>query len=311
MSAPDANLSDNIILKSSDDVYLLASRALLSLASPVLRETLALPTEEWKDNLPVFQLSHHSHTLGHLISLCAQKWVEDSVIDSLSEFGEVTAAAKAYGMGGVMRAIEALLLKSPLVTKEAWGTYAFSKHFGFPQVAFAAAKHTLSLPLFTQPYHPELDNITAGDYARLQKFYVECQETFGRKVQPKGKLASYRWITRDSFIWFTCNSRSCPESSRRVFTCTSGSRRIPVKEWWFDYIKCIASKFSQAPSPTILLGFEAMNQAMSGVGDCTVCRKDFLQDLKDFNDMLLTELDRIMDEVCAHLYRVYSPSAYL
>ncbi|KAF7975458.1 hypothetical protein HWV62_9475 [Athelia sp. TMB] len=198
---PDSDL-DVIILKSSDNAYLRASRALLSFASPALRERIALPAEESKDNLPVIQFAEKSRTLEHLISLCGQKWTKDPIILSISEFGEVMAAAKVYRMDGAMQVIERLLVDSPLLKQESLCCFALGKYFGLEQLAQAAAEHTLSLPLFARPCCSELDHITGGDY----RIASEKAQEFLHKIASSDIRNNLNTIPTSS-LWGATNPR--------------------------------------------------------------------------------------------------------
>ena len=300
---PDSDL-DGVILKSSDNAYLRASRALLSLASPILKDMIALPAEELKDDLPVIQLTEHSRTLEHLISICGQKWIKDPIIPSISQFGEVMTAAKAYRMDGAMQIIERLLVDSPLLKQEVLGCFALGKYFGLQQLAQAAAEHTLSLPLFSRPSCSELDRITSGDYVRLQAFYTACQAAFrarveGRAIPPsrfKGQKGNFPWMTRDSFVWLTCTS--CPPATGRQVKTSSGKTYTP-RQWWCNYLDRISLKFSQSPSLEICSQPENISYAINLTHSCAVCREALVQDVQDFNKMLLMELNRIISEVSA------------
>ena len=143
-SARSEPYNDGILLKSSDGDYLPASRTLLSLASPILKYKLALPAEDWKDDLPVAQLFYRYRTLSQLISLSSPKWEPDPAFYSLADFDEIFKAAKSYGMIGVMQVAESILLKSPLLTQEAVGAFALAKYFKLYEPLIAAARHTLS-----------------------------------------------------------------------------------------------------------------------------------------------------------------------
>ncbi|KAF7985186.1 hypothetical protein HWV62_7788 [Athelia sp. TMB] len=309
---PDSH-ADDVILKSSDNMYLRASRALLSSASPVLNDKIALPAEESKDNLPVIQLTEHSRTLKHLISICSPKWIKNPIIPSISEFGEVMTAAKAYKMDGAMQIIENLFLNSPLLKLEPLGCFALAKYFGLQEPAIVTAMYTLSLPLFSRPFHTELDRITGGDYARLQNFYGTCQASFCVSIQsvlvalpatPFAQLLreskASSWMTRDSFVWLTCTS--CPPATHEVMTA-SGKAFTPRK-WWCDYLDWILSKFLKSPPLSILSKNASIDYAIDRSHDCAVCRKFTVQDVQDFNKMLLAELNRI---VCQNAQKLLHP----
>ncbi|KAF7975459.1 hypothetical protein HWV62_9477 [Athelia sp. TMB] len=317
---PDSYL-DGVILKSSDSTYLRASRALLSFASPILKDMIALPAKEFQDTLPVIQLAENARTVEHLISLCSQRWEKHPDIRTVSEFGEVMTAAKAYKMDGAMRVIESLLSNSPLLEKEPLGCFALAKYFGLQEPAIVAAKHTLSLPLFQspRPLHSELDRITAGDYARLQIFYDTCQTAFCDRVKnvfmaptftfgglfDEPKAAS--WISRDSFVWLTCTS--CSPALRQVKTA-SGQTFTP-RRWWCEYLDWILSRFSASPSLSILSENASLDYAIERTHSCAICRKCVAQDVQEFNQMLLAELNRIIRQNAQKLLQPLTTSGSL
>ncbi|KAF7975463.1 hypothetical protein HWV62_9485 [Athelia sp. TMB] len=187
-SAPSEPHSDNILLKSADDGYLPASRTLLSLASPTLKDKLALPAKEWKHNLPVTQLLYRYRTLWQLISLSSPKWEPDPAFYSLADFDEVLKAAKSYGMIGVMQVAESIFQKSPLLAQDAVGAFALAKYFELDEPLITAARHILSRSPMNQIYQAELDKITAGDYARLKRFYTASS---GQRMLPRQWWCDY------------------------------------------------------------------------------------------------------------------------
>jgi hypothetical protein len=220
----------------------------------------------------------------------------DPPLKSLSDTQAVLAAASQYRMDGVLKRMGYLLKNSTLVKQEPVGVYAIAIRFGLRDAAVESAKRTLRLPLFGRPYQPELESISGGDIHRLQEFHTKC--TAGIRDAALGPsilfgLSRFEWITRDSFVWFTCTT--CTGAFRSIDI--SGDRRVQPRRWWTDYMDQLASALAEAPCFETVLKSNITEKAIDGADPCDVCRRRVVYDMKVFHEMLVAKIDRVIDEV--------------
>jgi hypothetical protein len=102
--------------------------------------------------------------------------------------------------------------------------YPLATRFCSSNVSIAAARYTLQVSLFGRPYQPELEPISAGDIYRLQEFYTRCSTSIRAIAAGKsssnlllsGISSPFLWITRDSFVWFTCAACANPSTNHYI-----------------------------------------------------------------------------------------------
>lgn len=291
----------DVYLRSSDDIDFPTLRAFLAFASPVLKTqlTLPVPSLDVKDGLPVLRTTQSSRTLGHLIPLLYPISSPDPPLETLSDVRAVLIAASHYRMDRVLKQIEYWLKTTSLVNQDPVGVFSVAIRFNLRDAAIAAAKSSLRLPLFGRPYQPEFENISAGDIYRLQEFHTKCTAgiraaALGGSILISGlSLGQYKWITRDSFVWFTCTA--CATSFQPI--AISGGRSVQTRRWWIIYMHELASALAESPCSDTLLKPNTMEKAIDGADPCDVCRRRVVYDMKDFHEMLLTEINRVMDDV--------------
>ena len=182
--APFDNPAGDIILRSSDGVHFRVRSAILAEASPVFNDMLAFPqppevaqdctdttdgsssaVPSALDGKPVVQLSEESEALDPLLRLCYP--TKDPELTGLREIRLVLGAALKYDMEEA-----ASLMKEALcahIETQPLRTWASACLLRLEDEARVAATALLGKDL-PPDVPPELNEVSAGDYYRLETF---------------------------------------------------------------------------------------------------------------------------------------------
>ncbi|KAJ7264649.1 hypothetical protein C8J57DRAFT_1623514, partial [Mycena rebaudengoi] len=165
----------DIILRSSDSLDFHVHRWVLSAASPVFRSMFCLPQPMDEPAVPIIHLQESGSLLDRVLRFWYPETQPD--IESLAQLREVLQILIfKYDMEPV--AYSGKKLREYIPT-DAVAVFAIAGHHQWRDVAIAAAKETLALPLckFDDDPSPELLHITAKMYHDLLRYHSQCGKT--------------------------------------------------------------------------------------------------------------------------------------
>jgi hypothetical protein len=272
-------------------------KAFLSVASAVFRDMFSLPQSEaqvpsgfsagdMKDGLHIVTLEENKETLGSLLRMCYPRWMVvdcGPLLPSIERVLAVFEAAKKYAMDGVEREARAAFVAPRLVEPDPLRGFALALKHGLYDEAKICARYTLCMPVLKMEYTPELENITAGAYYRLQEYHVRC----GAASQSVGQ--DVRWITSEAWVWFECSL--CRGNSVVVM---AGERRKWVAKWWADFMLEATSALRERPSgATVAINSDVVYTALEKASAChATCRSRVYREMSRFCGLFAAEVDK-------------------
>ena len=175
---PDADF----ILRSSDNVDFRVYRMFLAYASPVFKDMFALPqvpqsdnSNETKDGLPVVQMTEKKKTVEMLLLRCyPMAAVDPPALEELEDVCALLEAAIKYNVERVEKRVRGGLVAPHFLETDPIRVFAIACRYSLLEEAKVAARATLSQPILSRPYGPELEFMTAGKFYRLLQYHGEC-----------------------------------------------------------------------------------------------------------------------------------------
>jgi hypothetical protein len=306
-SAPFDDPNADIIIRSCDGVQFRTYKLLLSLASPIFKDMLAIPQPQPLDkaqsDTPIVDLTESSPTIRRLLFFCYPAAIEpppDSKLQSLSEIAELVQATTKYEMYGARKTALRLLFQPPFIDAEPLRVYAIACRFGADTEASLAAKHILRRPLFKDEHVAELEFIDAASLYRVMLYQHRC-------AQAAAAVASdHKWIREglaDSCAFFKCAKNS---DGKFTMIKTQPSRKhkdgysilVDVHTWWLEFMESTRFALLVAPSVDTIIDPERLeNATAAAAAQCFTCGPRAVQDLLLFIEAFKKEVEERISQV--------------
>jgi hypothetical protein len=298
------------ILRSSDNIDFRVLKALLY-PSPIFKTTFSLPREpqsgqgdeggsmaqlvdDIKDDLPIVRLPESGEVLYRLLHLCYPSCATTSSsaakMHTVDDVRGLLEVALKYEMEEVERRVREELVSPRFLTYEPFRVFTLAMRHGFEVEARVAARSMLVAPIDGRPL--ELDDITAGDFLRLQDYRDRCAEAVCKVT------TDLLWIGGGDWVWFKCKEckPSFPAMKRTV--TIAGGWQMPVNvnsSWWAEYMGLAAKALTKKPVGATVLGDDLMDTALAKAGKCDTCRLQASPAMRKFGALFAAEVDRISE----------------
>ena len=181
MDAPapfDSNAMSDTIIRTSDNIHFYVLGAFLHYVSETFRDKLTLtrgPAAADKNReLPIFDFSEDSEIFNILLELIYPR-VDEPQLHDLVIFKRVYKAAQAYSMTVILAKLKNQILTSPLIKAKPLRLYAIAIVLGWEEVALAAARATLPIPLKELVFVDELLDISGTEFYRFLDYRFRCE----------------------------------------------------------------------------------------------------------------------------------------
>ncbi|KAJ7115323.1 hypothetical protein C8R44DRAFT_794465 [Mycena epipterygia] len=275
----------DVILRSSDGVDFRVHRVVLSLTSPVFKDMFTVPQPDSEPDVPIITMAESEA----LLDLMLRFWYPgtEPTVNSLQELHDVLAVLISKFDIQSAAATGKRFLRDYLPT-EPVAVFAIASAHGWADVAKAAARQSLKLPLRVLDYDAPLalNYITAGAYHNLLKFHYRCG------VAAKDTTESLRWVVADHYTWFTCTH--C--AAHKAHWYFDGSLGL-VRLWFIDYLAAMGTRLAVAPAAD-LSAPGAMHGAFKETAKCEVCREKVFDELLDFvTNKWVPRLQEVLDQI--------------
>ncbi|KAJ8517739.1 hypothetical protein ONZ45_g5092 [Pleurotus djamor] len=290
-SIPFNDSGADVILQTCDNVNFRVFRAILSVASPVFKDMFTLPqpqpdSEASHDTIPVVIVSEDSLTLDTLLRFCYP--MDYPVIEFKEVLIATLMAAQKYDMGFAFKRIVDIFYTPSKIKAAPVEAYAIGCRFRLENLARAAAKESLRLPLdrLLSPgdsTNTELGYISGTDYQRLIRYYRACR-TSCKKLTASDPY-DLTWIPNVlaySFHVHRCRLSTGSDMVRAILTPDGRVVDLLRLKWWFHYLDRTTRAYSRVgPSAVTLPDIQvAMAEAQST--GCPTCLLDARKDLDRF-----------------------------
>lgn len=255
-SCPNDGNAD-LVMITSDRMRIPVSKAVVTLASPVLskmlRESQARGDNVNHDSLsprtdiPVLHVDEDSLTMKPLIQLCYPTAAPDNV--SMKLILQVFLAAKKYEMA---RAIWHLHHQwSQLLSTEPLRAFLLAITLDWKTEACTAARALLSWTYqeLEDAYTPEFETTPAGPYHRLLRYHKKC-----------GELAAELKLD-DVDSW------------KRIAYCNVDKCNVTAR-WKSNHSERIARRLRIRPSAAALSETEILTGLVNELGSCFTCKRE-------------------------------------
>ncbi|EPQ56107.1 hypothetical protein GLOTRDRAFT_128065 [Gloeophyllum trabeum ATCC 11539] len=174
--------SADVILCSSDEFKFRVHKLVLSIASPVLRDSLTVQNGGIPDPL---KLEETGEVLEKLLKLCYP--VERPTWSSVSDVSSVLAAAVKYKMKGIIPSLRQELVLPRFLETEALHIFTIACRLGLNDEARIAVPYTLRGPVVSKPPIPELQSISGLTFHQLLEYREDCSKAAARLTRCPGQ----------------------------------------------------------------------------------------------------------------------------
>lgn len=263
----------DVLIQSSDSVLFGVHSCILTMASPVFRESLPLPPPSaTSESILVRQplvLTEPAHVLDLLLRIIYP--VPTPTLDNLSVLAKVLAASIEYDISVATTTLRKQLISPSFLSSEPLRVFAIACRFGFKEEATEASNATLSMNIVDAPLVEELRYVSAYDYHRLLSFHRTRSRAARNVVGLRGK--------------------SCPA---RCMGCSyndpGGQASLP--RWWYSFEKRAKEELERRPLTDIIFSMRFLSECEG----CPSCGGNML-DSFHFLEGLKAELDALPDRI--------------
>ncbi|KAF8656130.1 hypothetical protein AX14_008086 [Amanita brunnescens Koide BX004] len=169
-----SNSKVDVILRSSDGVDFYLSRPFLQLFSSAFDESLSGAKRESKNGLTVVCVTDDSKALHYFLFALHQP-MEKLPVENPGLIVDICLVARKYCVAIVEARLKEQLATSSSLVENPLCVYAIAIALGWGDVAKAAAKNTLNVPVEKAVTRiPELRGITGADLYRLIDYRTKC-----------------------------------------------------------------------------------------------------------------------------------------
>lgn len=304
----------DFIIRTRDGVDFHIYKAILSIASPFLREMFSLTLESGASasNIPFVEVEEASSTWDQLLRFFYPTGQPPSM-DNLKIVGPLLAASTKYMMADTKMRIVHALLSHPALENEPMRMYAIAAHHNLHDLMRAAAKASLNCPILQYPFCAELKRVTAASLCRLQEYHVAC----GTAAASVALAPSWQWCHQQRspgkyvFIHYSPTRRpggcQCATGLARCVSAATGETYYYGLQYLDEYLSNVAADLKIRPSPTAVTAPKSMSVVFDTAGQCFVCRPRIHEDLTAFAEILRNEVAKVISEVCTIHYDSEGP----
>ena len=189
-----ANDAD-IILRTPEPKLFRVHKNILSIASSVFRDMLAVPkppsesTKEGERELPVFDVHDSAEDLEVLLRMIYP--VAFPAIADLDALSNAFVLLDKYGAEGLQERLKPLLTSSTLLATDPMRVYAIACRWGFKTEAAIAAPHASTVGVSTFTCMGDMRYISGLDYYRIVLLAHERREVGRREILNKPTTCGY------------------------------------------------------------------------------------------------------------------------
>lgn len=275
----------DVILRSSDDVDFRVHKLILSEASTAFEGMFSVPqpispSTPNKGDLPVVRMAETAETLNALLGVLYPG--RGSQLFDLSVVGEVLIAAEKYGMSGVLKQMEHVLLQRDIVEKEPMKVYALACHCGMQRAAAAAAKETLLHPM-PGSHIPEFSLMSGSAFYSLVQYRRTCVDLIYPLLNGYGNYQAV-WKADHAAPRYSVNS----EFNSMGLTCAVNHHR---RQNFEGHLYRVKERYASRVCGSSIMSPDLWFECVSNLMECEKCSREFPPQLTEFNERLATILD--------------------
>lgn len=307
--APFQQATADIILRSSDAVDFRVRSAILAEASRVFRNMLSPtslkrkadnPDDPTVDGLPVIRCAERAELLYVILLFCYP--IEDPDVKSGQSLCDVLKVALNYEMDYIVKKV--IKQFTEYASKEPLKMYMHACRHKWPQGMAIAARASLGRPI--QPADlAELEDvenkrfISALELLRLQSYHKTCGHIASNvigTVSENSTQMKLPWLPHGNWVWFNCPHRHPTAPVEHVQI--QGGAELIASRWWTAYLRKAQEKLRCRPSGGTLLDTKPFAAfAAAATEHCTQCKRQVIEDLLTFNNLLAQEVEKAIEEV--------------
>jgi len=299
----------DIILQSSDNVYFLVHRVILSKASPIFKTmfaSLAPPTPRktlLRDSGPIIQLTEDSRVLAALLSAIYphSPAMADSESHSLNDLIAPLVMARKYEMATASCRLFREFLDAKALKDNPIGVFcaAYANELGNETrvAARALLKHRLTL----DDVGEKLRYTNGPALHALWKFHRACSVAAVAAISNRELL----WIPSEQTSSWPGSCVSCYISTSYVEIGPKRAHRALHKSWT-RYMERARDALQDCPCSEAITHFGVLRPSFEDDSTCGSCRKR-IHHLFEFSRYLGEEVDRRVKEVSGALICIPEP----
>jgi hypothetical protein len=293
----------DIIIRSNDSMDFRVFKIILSLISPVFSEKFNAasrgPRAGDASAVLVVPLPEDSETLDLALRHCYP--TRSPELSRLRDAQVLLEFARRYEVD----ALEPFLRKylASAIGKDPVGVYALAAKYAYKDIASAAAKASLQLPL-PRLASSELTSIGAEMYQQLIIYHSSCGEaasavTLRRDWFPSGNKWLSTWPFSQSEDSSCCMMRDIVQD-RPISDSQPSSPRIAPRYLW-SYLHRSALVLAYQPNVAAVTTEEFVLKDL----DCSVCVNFRRTDMLEFSRVFGAEIKRVIEQVGSHSSQVF------
>ncbi|KAF9027391.1 hypothetical protein BDZ89DRAFT_807997 [Hymenopellis radicata] len=289
----------DLVIITSDGTILYVVKAFLIYASPFFANLLGDSSpDETYENLPVYRSSEDCSTMCAVMRLCypatigSETTAEVSVVDALQK----------YMMEDAQERLKEVICSSGMMKTEPIKIFAIACRYRWADIARAAAKEILRIPLLEWENSAELHSITGMDYHFLQQYFLECSRA---SVDALSGFFFQPWSTDPPGLTINAEDRSsldaaldcsCSSTDIALHYITGGApfENFCGHQWLCDFILQARARLRDSPGADITSD-ELMGVAVYAAGKA--CNESSAQEVGRIVRVINKGLQAVIEKV--------------
>ncbi|KAA1477004.1 hypothetical protein DENSPDRAFT_565219 [Dentipellis sp. KUC8613] len=304
--APFDGPDGDVTLSSSDNVYFVVFKNILSMASPIFCSMFTLPQEvspnsiEPSSQRQIIPLTEDARAIDIMLRACYP--TRRPKVIGMEDTRIVLELSRKYQMEVLQEIAEDKLIA--MIPSYPVSIYALAAHYDLPDLAARAATCTNPLKYL---YSSDLHLLDGRQFYELVHYRQRCGEA------AISVTANWTWITTFPTAMFQqaamqlpspCNC--FPADSPRTKIVSRAGTAYRATHWWWKYIEQTKGALKDMPSGHVVSDPMFLRATLDEARACCNCktRMDGNQDaLRNFAQVFAEEVDRAVAQVsfsCQH-----------
>lgn len=301
----------DVIIRTSDGIEFHIHRRRISDISSVFADKFSLPTytstaaNYEKKQKPVIDVSESSKVWEKLLPLC---YLANEPSFSLEDIRLLIEAGRKYDIPGVTTRMRALLFGQHFLEHHPFVVYALACVGGFEYVARAAARRTLSLPVYPE-HAEEFSCITGEALYRLFEYRKRCGLAASAVTYTRsGSIYPVQWM--DTSVWYgmhTCSGAACGAS---VAAYGLSGYQVQFRKSWYQYLQGLTEDLKLQPDERLAHAPSRIEPVVLSTLDCKTCAAKIYSNSTAVADSLAKKIKEAIDNVSSHIRVVRRRHSY-
>lgn len=286
----------DIILRTSDGIQLYVHRRRIVDASTVFADmfSLASPSLIASEKKRTIDVSESSTVWEKLLPFV---YLAEEPTLALDDIHALIEAGKKYHIPGVTSHVRFQLFRPDFLEQQPLAVYALACSAGYIDVARAAARRTLRIPIYPT-FTKELSHVTGNAVYNLLEFRRKCGIAASSAVMVKNERGIPEWMESNITTGMgVCNAPIC--KAKTVHVSAGGQNRYSIRRAYLEYLGKLEQLLLLDPDGSLAHQTSLLDPIIASASDCLSCVARIYVPMVDFAKKVEHKIEEEISKVSA------------